>query len=90
MVPREAPATMEMRSVRVRFKESMDVSPLSQIEGVTLITQADGLATFRVEGEMDGLIKGLANFPVSDLAVERTSLEEVFLRYYQAGDKESN
>jgi ABC-2 type transport system ATP-binding protein len=82
--------TMEMRSVRVRFKESMDVSALSQIEGVTLITQADGLATFRVEGEMDGLIKGLANFPVSDLAVERTSLEEVFLRYYRAGDKEKS
>ena len=82
--------TMEMRMVRVRLKESVDVSPLSQIEGVTLITQADDLATFRVEGDMDGLIKGLANFPVSDLAVERTSLEEVFLRYYKAGDKESN
>lgn len=82
--------TMEMRNVRVRFKESMDVSALSQIEGVTLLSQSDGFATLRVDGDMDGLIKGLANFPVIDLAVERTSLEEAFLRYYKAGDEESN
>lgn len=82
--------TMEIRNVRVRLKESSDLSSLSQIDGVTLLFQSDGFVTLRVEGEMDGLIKGLASFPVSDLAVERTSLEEVFLRYYKAGDKESN
>lgn len=82
--------TMEIRQVRVRFREPIDASTLAEVEGVTLLTQSDGLATFRVEGEMDGLIKGLASYPVSDLAVDRTSLEEVFLRYYQAGKKESN
>ena len=42
---------------------------------------------FTVEGEIDGFIKTLAGFPVSDLDVERPSLEEIFLAYY-AGEKE--
>lgn len=81
--------TMEMRHVRVRFGSAIDATDLSKVEGVTLLTQSDGIVTFRVEGEMDGLIKGLAAYPVSDLAVERTSLEEVFLRYYQGVEKEN-
>jgi hypothetical protein len=32
---------------------------------------------------MDGLIKALAAFPVSDLDVARPSLEEAFLAHYQ-------
>lgn len=80
--------TMEMRQVRIRFREPVDASVLAQTEGVTLISQSDGFATMRVEGEMDGLIKSLASYPVSDLAVDRTSLEEVFLRYYQGDTKE--
>jgi ABC-2 type transport system ATP-binding protein len=81
--------TMEMRHVRVRFGGEVDARSLANTDGVTLLTQSDGYATFRVEGEMDGLIKGLAAFSVSDMAVERTSLEEVFLRYYQSGSKEN-
>ena len=37
----------------------------------------------QVSGEMDGLIKALAAFPVSDFETERPSLEEVFLAYYE-------
>ena len=37
-----------------------------------------------IEGEMDGLIKALAAFPVVDLETERPSLEEIFLTYYGA------
>jgi ABC-2 type transport system ATP-binding protein len=80
--------TMEMRQVRVRFREPVDARVLSQTEGVTFLSQSDGFATLRVEGEMDGLIKSLASYPVSDLAVDRTSLEEIFLRYYQGDQKE--
>jgi beta-exotoxin I transport system ATP-binding protein len=32
---------------------------------------------------MDGLIKALAAFPVSDFETERPSLEEIFLAYYE-------
>ncbi len=37
----------------------------------------------QVEGEMDALVKTLAQYPVSDFETERTSLEEIFLAYYE-------
>jgi ABC-2 type transport system ATP-binding protein len=75
----------------VRFKQAVDVSPLANVPGVTVLSQDDGTSVLlQVEGEMDGLIKALAAFPVSDFETERPSLEEIFLAYYEASDKEEN
>ncbi len=82
---------MAMRRARVRFRQPVDTTPLAALEGVTVLSKANGLTvTLQVSGEMDGLIKALATFPVSDFETEHPSLEEVFLAYYQAGDKEGN
>ena len=73
----------------VSFERPVDLAPLEKIDGVSLLSQRDGLAvTLRVDGTMDKLVKALAAFPVQDLKTERPSLEEVFLAYYEAGDKE--
>jgi ABC-2 type transport system ATP-binding protein len=81
--------SMAMRRARIRFKEPVNLTPLTEVAGVTLISQSNGLtATLRVEGEMDGLIKTLAGFPVSDFETEHPSLEEVFLAYYEARGEE--
>jgi len=83
--------SMEMRRIRVRFRDSVDVKSLGRIEGVSILSQdSDSIVTFQVDGEVDGLIKALAAFPVSDLDIERPSLEEIFLAYYEAGKKENN
>jgi len=79
---------MAVRRVHVRFQHPIDPAPLSRVEGVQLLRDSNGLyATLQVAGEMDGLIKALAAFPVSDFETERPSLEEVFLGYY-AGSEE--
>jgi ABC-2 type transport system ATP-binding protein len=76
--------SMALRRVQVRFKEPVNPEPLAQVAGITLLAESDGmLARLQVEGEMDGLIKALAAFPVSDFEVERPSLEEIFLTYYK-------
>jgi ABC-2 type transport system ATP-binding protein len=76
--------SMAMRRVRVRFKEPVDPAPLADVEGVSLLSASDGLeVTLQVGGEVDGLIKALAAFPVSDFETERPSLEEIFLAYYE-------
>ena len=76
--------SMAMRRVRVRFKEPVDPAPLAEVEGVSLLSASDGLeVTLQVGGEVDGLIKALAAFPVSDFETERPSLEEIFLAYYE-------
>jgi ABC-2 type transport system ATP-binding protein len=82
--------SMALRRARVRFKEAVDLGPLAQVEGVSLLAESNGnVATLQVEGEIDGLIKALAAYPVSDFETERPSLEEIFLAYYEAADKEA-
>jgi ABC-2 type transport system ATP-binding protein len=81
--------SMAMRRVRIRFKQPIDVKPLTMIDGVSMLSQNNGITvTLQVEGEMDGLIRALASFPVSDLETEHRSLEEIFLTYYKGADEE--
>jgi ABC-2 type transport system ATP-binding protein len=72
-----------VRRVRVRFKQPIDLSALTQLPGVTLIDRSDGAsALLNVAGDMDQLIKTLAAYPVIEMDTERPSLEEIFLAYY--------
>jgi ABC-2 type transport system ATP-binding protein len=80
--------TMGMRRLRVRFLEPVN-SPLQDVPGVSIFSQDwEDVITFQVEGHLDGFIKALAAYPVSDIEVERSSLEEIFLAYY-AGEEEA-
>jgi ABC-2 type transport system ATP-binding protein len=80
-----------LHRVRVQFKERMNGDALADVPGVTLLSRDDGFSmTFQVEGEMDGLIKAVAAYPVSMFETERPSLEEIFLAYYASGEEEGN
>jgi ABC-2 type transport system ATP-binding protein len=73
-----------MRQVRIHFQQPTETDELFNLPGVELLTQDDGLSILlQVEGEMDALIKTLAQYPVSDFETQRTSLEEIFLAYYE-------
>ena len=81
--------SMAIRRIWIRFLEEVDPSPLAEVEGITLLSQSNGLRVLlQVEGELDGLIKALALFPVSDFEIERPSLEEIFLAYYETDQVE--
>lgn len=73
-----------LRRITVRFQSPIDSSALAGLPGVTVLSTEPTSATLQVQGAMDGLIKALAAYPVSDLETVRPSLEEVFLAYYQA------
>jgi ABC-2 type transport system ATP-binding protein len=79
---------MNVQQVRVHFKNEVNLAPLAAVTGVSLVSHNGADATLRVEGEMDGLVKALAAFPVSSLETARPSLEDAFLAYYAAGDRE--
>jgi ABC-2 type transport system ATP-binding protein len=73
-----------LRHMTVRFQEPVDSSALAELPGVKVLSRSDGISvTLQVEGVMDGLVKALGAFPVSDLETARPSLEEVFLAYYK-------
>jgi ABC-2 type transport system ATP-binding protein len=74
-----------LRHTTIQFKEPVDVGALAELPGVTVLDGGEEThVTLQVEGDMDTLIKALGRFPVRDLETARPSLEEVFLRYYQA------
>jgi ABC-2 type transport system ATP-binding protein len=80
---------MALRRVRIRFTQPVDPAPLAAVEGVSMLTPENDMhVSLQVEGEMDGLIKALAAFPVSDFETQHHSLEEIFLAYYESDDKE--
>jgi ABC-2 type transport system ATP-binding protein len=68
----------------VRFKLPVDVTELSKLPGVEILS-SDGQAcvTLQVAGDMQRLVQALGRLPVLDLETARPSLEEVFLTYYK-------
>jgi ABC-2 type transport system ATP-binding protein len=79
-----------VRRVRVRFRRPVDTLVLAGLSGVKILSRDDRASLLlQVSGEMDGLIKALAAFEISDFETERPSLEEVFLAYYN-GPAEGN
>ncbi len=87
MVEVADPRTLGARGLhraRVRFIDSVDVSKLSRLKGVEILSQDNGQEVYlELEGEIDPLIKELAKYKVSGFETERPSLEEVFLAYYE-------
>jgi len=78
-----------MRQVRIRFQQPTEAEELYKLPGVELLAKDDGLGVLlQVEGEMDALIKTLAQYPVNDFETERASLEEIFLAYYEGEEDE--
>lgn len=69
----------------VQFAETVPETSFNHLANIKILRINDDGRSFTLEvsGEMDGLIKTLAQFPVRDLAIHRPSLEEVFLKYYK-------
>jgi ABC-2 type transport system ATP-binding protein len=72
-----------LRRARVRFRDGAQAPDLEGIPGVKVLSRGSDYAVLEVEGEMDALIKALAQCPVVEFETERPSLEDVFLAYYE-------
>jgi ABC-2 type transport system ATP-binding protein len=75
-----------IRRAQVRFKLPVDPLGLANVPGVTILKN-DGNLNFNLQsaGDMDGLVKFLAQWPVAEFETDRPSLEEIFMAHY-AGD----
>lgn len=85
--------TLRARAIRrthVRFKQPVDGARILALPGVELLSQDDNTAMWlQVRGDMDALVKTLAQYPVDDIETQRPSLEEIFLAYYQGAHEEA-
>jgi ABC-2 type transport system ATP-binding protein len=70
------------RHVAIEFAGPVDESEFRRLAGVSELVAVDNRITFKVEGDLDPVVKAAARHAVRDLEVTRPTLEEVFLTYY--------
>jgi ABC-2 type transport system ATP-binding protein len=70
------------RHVEVEFSAPVDAAEFRRLPGVSELVAQDNRVSFKIEGDVDPVVKAAARHPVRDLEVTRPSLEEVFLTFY--------
>ena len=72
--------------ITISFAQPVPVEVFAQLEGVTDVERLnDGRAVrLAMQGSADAVIKAAAQYPVVSLTSYEPSLEDVFLRYYEA------
>ncbi|MGD8813176.1 MAG: ABC transporter ATP-binding protein [Anaerolineales bacterium] len=83
--------TRALRHARITFREPVEITALTQLPGVSLLSQDNhSTAELQITGDMDTLIKALGNYPVVDMQTTRPSLESIFMTYYETEREEAN
>jgi len=74
----------------VQFNAEVSPTAFENVTNVNVLRVNDNnrVYTLQIRGEMNGLIKTLADYPVLDLEITKPSLEEVFLNYYRENGSE--
>lgn len=75
-----------MRRLEIDFGGEVPTDGFANLPGVRDLTVTDGTLRCTVMGSLDSLIKAAARYEVKNLRTIETSLEEIFLAYYGAGD----
>jgi ABC-type multidrug transport system, ATPase component len=60
------------------------------LQGVSNLHHKERAVSFNFSGDMNDLIKRLAKKPISNLAIEDTDLEQIFISYYQDDKEQQN
>lgn len=74
------------KRVRIISSDPKLKQKLKSIKGITFIPTSPKVLQFTFEGNIDKLVKTLSMYKISDLSIEETDLESVFMKYY-SGEK---
>lgn len=64
-------------------------APLDRLKGVRDQAENAGTVSFLYSGDMESLLRALADGHISDLSVSEPDLEEIFLHYYEKDGEEA-
>ena len=72
------------KQLKVWFVEGSKVPdpPIDKLPGIRLIQRKDEMLHIAYQGNVDALLKWIAQFPASRISTYQTSLEEAFIKYY--------
>jgi ABC-2 type transport system ATP-binding protein len=80
----DAIAAKKIRYVEVAFESPFNPDDF-HLSGVTSIDMVNNHLRLTVQGEIDPLVKIIAQYKIRDLIIEHASLEEIFLAFYGKG-----
>ena len=82
-------AMLRLRSLRVEIQLVSGKLPdeLLKLAGVNLLSTEDDRYIVSYQGDLGPMLKVLSSMNVEDLIIERPSLEEVFLTFYEGKEK---
>ncbi|MGI8649155.1 MAG: ATP-binding cassette domain-containing protein [Rubrobacter sp.] len=75
------------RHVTLTFSERIDPKPFAKLSGVENLSSDGNSLAFTLHDDLDEVVKLAAANRLISLEYERPSLEEIFLTYYEKGEK---
>jgi ABC-2 type transport system ATP-binding protein len=72
-----------LRRYTITFPKLPELSVFEKIESVSEVTQDENNLTVTVKGDISEFIKTLSDQDPIDLSEEETSLEDIFMKYYE-------
>jgi len=75
-----------LRKLEIDFGGTVPAEAFANLPGVRDVTVDDGVLRCTVMGSLDALVKAAAKYEVRNLRSLETSLEEIFMAYYGAGE----
>lgn len=76
---------VNFRWVTLHCRQALDLASLQHVVGIsdlTSLTPANDTIKFRLQGDLDPLLKAISTHYVIDLKIQDPTLEEIFLSYY--------
>ena len=74
---------MSYKKYQVRFEKTPAIEELAVSNNIKIVANDNNIITFAVTGNIDSFIKTIAQYEVLDLDEQETSLEDVFMQYYE-------
>jgi len=74
----------QRRRVTLVFDQPVDATPFAQIKGASEVKSLGNTVTLRLDNGIDSVVKVAARYTLLDLKVERPTLDEIFLHYYES------
>ena len=72
------------KKYQVRFENTPALKDLTVNSNIQIVANENNLITFTVAGKIDSFVKHIAQYEVLELNEQETSLEDVFMQYYES------
>ena len=74
-----------LKSLSIEFEQAADPAAFAGIPNVREVTADDRILTCKVTGSVDAVIKTAAQHTVLNITAENSTLEEIFMTFYEGG-----